>query len=663
VAVIASTLKPLRRDLARVDLLLSLGLDQGQGSPRRGPAATAASREDPGCELPELQRVTTLFGLSSFERDVLLLALSTEIDDRYARSFALLNGDTSLRRPTIGLAVRLLCDVLGGGHELALSSLSPGCRLHRHGLVEIVGTGPHATRELRIPASFWPRLAGIAGTPPFPVRASRAGALAALVIGAETATAIRGALAWARQAAPAPILLALAGAEGHGRSSLAHALAHELGLATLEVTGAQLERDEVARDLVRESAWHRAAVVVLDGAPEAAVARACAEIAAPLILLGPLPSEVPRPSLEIAIAAPDTEAREQLWARTLELQPHDPEIDPVDLGARYRFGPGRVTAAVGRARAAAAARGEPIALADLRDACRAVGGVALGSLARRLACTYEISDLVLPLPTRREIDLVLAWARHGAHVFRPGGAGARAHAHEGLVCLFAGPSGTGKTMAAQVIGRMLEVELWRIDLSQVVNKYIGETEKNLDRVFADAEAAGAMLFFDEADALFGRRTEVKDAHDRYANVETGFLLQRLEVHRGIVVLASNLKRNLDDAFLRRIHVVADFAMPGPDERTQIWQRHLVADRLGPDVDLAQLGARFPLAGGDIRNAVIAAVLLAAEEGGPIAMRHLILGVIRELMKGGRMVSPDDFGPWREIALQYASQSRPARGAK
>jgi AAA+ superfamily predicted ATPase len=643
-------MKALRIDLARVDALLAPALERPAAA--RGEPSPIV-RIDPGCELPGLRRATELFGLSSFERDVLLLALAAEVDDRYGRTFATLNADPARRRPTVGLAVRLLCDDVGGGHELAAATLGPGCHLYRHGLIDIVGEGPHATREVRLPPTFWPALAGFPSTPPFAVTPSRAAAIARLVLDAATERAVATAIAWARRTAAAQLLLTFSGPDGTGRRTIAHAVAHELGHASIEIAAAALEHEDVLRDLGRETAWHRAAVVVLDGAPAATIARLCAHVATPVLVLGRAPAEPPRPMFEVAVPQPDRDARERLWTRTLAAHGHAEDVDPIVFASRYRFGPGRVITAVERAGAIASARGERIGRADLIEACRAIGGLSLGSMAQRLDASYRPGDLVLPATVRRELDLIMSWARHGAHVFRDGGAGGRAHAREGFVCLFAGPPGTGKTMATQIIAGELGLELWRIDLSQVINKYIGETEKNLDRVFADAEAGGTILLFDEADALFGRRTDVKHAHDRYANVETAFLLQRLESHRGIVVLATNLNRNLDEAFLRRIHVVAEFPMPGPDERAQIWERHLVASHLGDDVDLPQLGQRFALAGGDIRNAVIAAALLAADDGCAISMRHLVLGVVREMLKAGRLMSPDDFGPWRDVALQYA----------
>ena len=176
-------------------------------------------------------------------------------------------------------------------------------------------------------------------------------------------------------------------------------------------------------------------------------------------------------------------------------------------------------------------------------------------------------------------------------------------------------------------------------------------------MFVEAETSGALLFFDEADALFGKRTDVKDAHDRYANIETAFLLQRLEQHRGVCILATNLRQNLDEAFSRRLQIIAEFPLPTADDRVRIWQRHLIAERLAADVDLPAVARCFALAGGDISNAAATALVLAAADGVAVGARHVIIGVWREIKKSGRLISAEDFGPWRDIVLGL---DRPAR---
>jgi SpoVK/Ycf46/Vps4 family AAA+-type ATPase len=228
---------------------------------------------------------------------------------------------------------------------------------------------------------------------------------------------------------------------------------------------------------------------------------------------------------------------------------------------------------------------------------------------------------------------------------------------KGVNILFSGPSGTGKTMAASIVAHELERDLYKIDLSNVVSKYIGETEKNLSRIFREAQASNAILFFDEADALFGKRSEVKDAHDRYANIEVAYLLQKMEEYTGIVILATNLSKNLDDAFARRMQHTIEFPFPDAASRERIWRGMFPAKApLADDVDFGFLARQFELAGGNIRNIALAAALMAAEEGGQdgaIRMEHLIVATARELQKMGKMPSQTNFRNYYELMRQKA----------
>jgi SpoVK/Ycf46/Vps4 family AAA+-type ATPase len=235
--------------------------------------------------------------------------------------------------------------------------------------------------------------------------------------------------------------------------------------------------------------------------------------------------------------------------------------------------------------------------------------------------------------------------RHRVRVFDDWGFGQKLRIGKGLSALFSGRPGTGKTLAAEVMAASLELDLYAVDLSQVVSKYIGETEKNLSRIFQEAEDSNAILFFDEADALFGKRTEVADAHDRYANVETSYLLQRMEAYGGMVILASNLRENMDDAFLRRIRFVVEFPFPDATQRRAIWQAHFPADApVADDVDLDLLAERMQVAGGHIKNIVLSAAFFAAANGQVIAMEHVLRGARREYEKIGKLWDPRLFEP-------------------
>jgi SpoVK/Ycf46/Vps4 family AAA+-type ATPase len=219
---------------------------------------------------------------------------------------------------------------------------------------------------------------------------------------------------------------------------------------------------------------------------------------------------------------------------------------------------------------------------------------------------------------------------------------------KGLIALFSGPSGTGKTLSAEILARELGLDLYRIDLSCVVSKYIGETEKNLSRMFAEAQESNAILFFDEADALFGKRSEVKDAHDRYANIEINYLLQRVEEFEGVIILASNLSKNIDAAFVRRLSFMVEFPFPDEGHRLRIWRG--IFPRQAPvaeDLDFAFLACKFRIAGGNIKNVALAAAFQAAEAGQAISMVHLVAALKREYQKLGKVCEKADFEQYYE----------------
>jgi SpoVK/Ycf46/Vps4 family AAA+-type ATPase len=264
---------------------------------------------------------------------------------------------------------------------------------------------------------------------------------------------------------------------------------------------------------------------------------------------------------------------------------------------------------------------------------------------------------VLPLDRQDQLRRLANWVRYRHRVHEEWGFGRKLSRGKGLNVLFTGPSGTGKTMAAEVLAGDLGLDLYQIDLSSVVSKYIGETERNLAVIFDEAEDSQAILFFDEADSLFGKRTEVKDAHDRYANIEVNFLLQRVEQYEGVVILASNLQRNLDEAFLRRMFDVVEFPFPDGALRERMWQSHLSGDAdRDADIDLPFLGSQFKLTGGNIKNIVLDAAFRAAADGSAIGMKHLMLGTKTELQKQGKLPTKADFDRYYDL-IMAASPAR------
>lgn len=285
----------------------------------------------------------------------------------------------------------------------------------------------------------------------------------------------------------------------------------------------------------------------------------------------------------------------------------------------------------------------------ISEAVRAQGARRMGRQVTLIECTASLDRLIAPPPLKAQLHDMIAWRKATQKVFCEMGLDRDAATGRGLTCLFSGPSGTGKTFAAQCLSSALDLNLYRIDLSQVVSKYIGETEKALAQIFDEAEAGHGVLLFDEADTLFGKRSEVKDAHDRYANIEVGYLLQRMETYDGVMILATNLRNNIDGAFMRRIQFLLDFPMPGGAMRARLWEQALPSKAYqDPALDIGPFSERFRLSGGSIRNiAVAAAHLAAATPEGRIKPTHLARATIRELEKNGHARSRADFGPLAE----------------
>lgn len=592
--------------------------------------------EDPGekVDLPlPLLLASQRYGLSTPEVELLAYALGTELDLAWAKIWQELGGGL---RPRLGDLLPLVePDALK--QAVLLEGLAGAGPLARNALIELRGAGPLMTRELALGAGLAPRLAGAPQVsalgrllPPLPGLSGR------LLL----SESLRESVDQASRALLPNALVTIQGGEGSGRATLARAVASGVGLCILQVSVEQLESqlERVRRDAL----WWGAAVLVTG---ERCPARALRELELPLIWVcgrqTPLPGQIASIRRSVQLHSPRWRRpeREALWARFCEGRLEASQLQ--ELASRYHYGPGRVEEVVLRARR----RGQDLST-SVPACAQEVQNVHFGGLAQRIEGPRHWKDLVLSPELRQELDLALTWVRKGRQVFGEWGLGDGPSGSLGLTCLLHGPPGTGKTLAARVLATELELPLYRVDLSQILNKYIGETEKKLGRLFDEAATANAMLLFDEADALFGKRTEVKDANDRYANVETGYLLQRLEAHDGPVLLTTNLLSNLDGAFLRRLHVVAEFKRPGPRQLERIWRLHL--PKVCGEVDLAFLTHGFELSGAEVRSVCLVAGLLAAQRGETVEMPHLVLGLCRELKKSGRLVQSTRFGPFRAL---------------
>ncbi|MEU9047885.1 MULTISPECIES: ATP-binding protein [unclassified Kitasatospora] len=623
------------------------------GAPGDGPAPPPGSR---------LARLGEAFGLLPVDVELLLVALAPDLDTRFEQLYGYLNDDLTRRRATVGLALEL-CGLSGAGAgRFRFSVRAP---LIVGGLLDVAEPErPLLSRTLRVPDRVTAHLLGddepdgaLAGL----ARRATPGPDPGVGAAAEFVDRVRAAAADGG-------LVHLLDRDGHAGPPAVAALAAD-GRPPLVIDAAALAARPspgIVRVLAREARLAGGGVVLgpLDRLEPERPERAallrdlCAELAGvPLIVHGPQvwdPAWSRESPLVITVPPPDARGRTERWARALTGPSDGGEPDPLseelaEAVAAYRVDQEKLERAAAVAARTAAAERRPVRAEDVRAAVRAQNAAGLARLARRIEPAVGWADLVLPDPTAGRLRELVLRARHRDQVLgqwrmRPGGARGN-----GVIALFAGESGTGKTMSAEVVAAELGMELYVVDLSTVVDKYIGETEKNLERIFTEAAQVNGVLLFDEADALFGKRSQVKDAQDRHANVETAYLLQRMESFEGIAVLTSNLRANLDEAFTRRIDVIAEFPLPDEAQRRVLWDRCL-GPRLprGDDLDLDFCARHFELTGGSIRACAVSAAYLAAGAGAPLGMAQLVAAVVGEYRKLGRLVLESEFGPWLSV---------------
>jgi predicted nucleic acid-binding protein len=617
---------------------------------RQAKERTASATDD------RLGQLAPVFGLDDIDCLLLTIAVAPELDANLGLAYGLLRGagaggaaiSATASRATVGLALELagLPSLTAAGFD----RLGPGSALLDNRLLEVVGNEPWLTRALRVPDSVAAFVAGSDQGDPVVAAMSIVGLPLAL---AESDALSRGLANGARLV----WVTSLAGTAG---LSLATGSLAALGISVLAVDARRCPPDvdmvSALASAARQAGMRGNALVVIGaevlGEPANRGALAVLERAAvPVIAVGSRPwnpawlHHFPL----VVEAQPLTVAdREQVWQSSLgELTAADEQLRQALLGLRLT--PEDIAETVRYAHLLAAAQGSVVSAATVREAARRVGGSG-GAGSERVSVTSRVghgptfNDLVLPEHAMGSLHQLLNWARHRDEVTARGALSGKGN---GIAALFTGSPGTGKTLAAHVIAEELAIDLFQVDLSAVVDKYIGETEKNLERVFQAAEALDVVLFFDEADALFGSRSEVRDARDRYANQEVAYLLQRMESFSGITILATNLRGNLDQAFSRRMSFIVQFPDPDVPTRRRLWERHLgqlgSMDPADP-VELDFLSESVELAGGDIRNIVLATAYDAVSSGERPGMRHVTEAVIREYRKLGRRVPEHGFTP-------------------
>ena len=610
---------------------------------------------------PRLLQLANAFELSPFEYDAFLICLAPSLDLRYERIFGYIQDDVTLRRPTVSMILQVL---MGDFDERLrfLPTFLKNNRLIHNRLVRMTGEkddpGPLLSRQLVADECVVAWLLGQYETdarlqqfielyPPEPTDEDR-------LLAAES---------WE------PVFEALNGqslALFHGsdmgvQTATARLLAASAGLPLMTfdiemAVGAGVPNSEALATAIRDArltgsvlfiqGWD---VCLTAGPPSPDLVKLLFGAHCPLIVSSEKMwhshgIERPDSMMRITLAQPTYRQRLGFWQYYLENidfpVAEDVEVQPI--ASQFVLTSRQIQDSVSTARDSALQRKDVIQRRDLISAARAHSSPNLSGLAQKIEPRYDWDDLIVPGDQKAMLQELVQMVKGRGVVMEEWGVGRKLKTSAGVTVLFAGPPGTGKTMAAEVITSDLGLDLYKLDLSTVVSKFIGETEKNLGRIFDEAQSSSAVLFFDEADAIFGKRSEVKDSHDRYANMEVSYLLQRMEQYDGVTILATNLRANMDEAFTRRMQFIVDFPFPDEDDRMRIWQTLFPVDLpQSADIDLALFASRFKLAGGNIRNIIVSAAYLAASNGGHVTMDHLLHGTRRELQKMGRLVSDMD----------------------
>ncbi|KUL52250.1 ATP-binding protein [Streptomyces sp. NRRL S-1521] len=630
--------------------LATRGAGLADTGPAPRPPAAGLLDEDSGGALHALAR---RFALSPFDTQVLLIALAPDLERGFEPLYGYLNDDVSRRRATVGLALDL-CGI-PESDPAARGRFRPHAPLGALGLLRVEEPErPFLSRSLRAPDRVVAHLLGDDTSDD--ALADRLHPLPA-PFAPDPSDTLRRRLAARLASAPLTVYVREA-RQGDGAPWVSAALA-EAGLKSLlyrpdaaspppgaghpsdPAAGPQVDgRSEPWRDLLREARLRDCAVVV-HPLPEAPgpVMRALSADDVPVLFVDgrpydpawcdadPLVVDAPRPAT----------GGTRLWRAELGDTALAADLDLGATLAPYRLGSAQSVRAARAALRLAALDGGTLDASHVRLAARQQAASGLERHARRIRPAVGWDDLVLPPEPLARLRELAARARFRERVLGEWRLSAGGGRGRGVLGLFAGDSGTGKTHSAEVVAAELGLDLYVVQLSSVVDKYVGETEKNLERIFAEADVTDSVLLFDEADAVFGKRSDVKDSHDKYANMESAYLLQRLEAFDGIALLTTNLRANIDDAFTRRLDVVVDFPFPDADQRLALWRHSLRHVPCAEGIDPTACARQFELAGGSIRGAVVTAAYAAATRGSPVTEADLLEGARREYRKAGRLV--------------------------
>jgi AAA+ superfamily predicted ATPase len=631
-----------------------------------------------------LARLQQQFELSEFDIEIIAIALAPELDRRYDRLYAYLQDDVRCQRPSVDLALNLLCP--DAAEKLARRiHFAPEAPLIHHNILHLVANSNPAKptllgHELHLDEQVVRFLLAQPGLDP---------RLAPFCQWVQPAVSPHPAIdptiqpalsAWVNEAwqTRQPLRLYFQGSDRSLKRHIAETAAAEADIPLLVVDLARLVAAEPKLNLesslalaIREAQFQEAMLYIdeLDALQTndrayPSLLQSITKTEAIVILSGTQPWQPadiePLGIVSISLPLPDATQRQHYWQ--MQLAAAGVALDNSDIRAlatRFRLNPNQIADAVATACNTAQwqmtrdlflpGHSQPKIpqlstpkLANFFAAARTQCGHELSTLTQKVEPKYGFDDIVLPDDRQTQLWEICHQAKYQNLVYQDWGFESKLSLGKGLNVLFSGLPGTGKTMAAEAIAHELQLDLYKIDLSQVVSKYIGETEKNLNRIFNAATNSNAILLFDEADALFGKRSEIRDSHDRYANIEIGYLLQKMEEYEGIAILTTNLRSNLDDAFVRRLRFIIEFPVPNEKHRRQIWEKIFPKSApCSPDLDLDLLAKRFEICGANIRNVALAAAFLAANEGETIEMGHVVRSLRREYQKMGKILMEYD----------------------
>lgn len=637
-----------------------------------------------------LEKLANAFHLTPFDIDILLICMASEIDLRYERLYAYLQDDVTKKRPSVDLVLNLLSPSFEV-KLIARKLFAINAPLRKFDLIHLYDDPSQQTpaflgKFLKINERIADYLHDLdevdARLLPYLKKKKPELKLNDLVLPKDLKHRVT-LLAKGKKNSSVPLIFYFQGPYGVAKHSTADALCNTIGVNLLTIHLEKLQKVEKARFSMlirlacRETLLQKAtlyfsnfdSLLAKDNRSNLYVFLRELEGLQGLTFLAGNTTWVPKDALHgtlfvrIKFPLPDYADRMQLWAMTLNgnmSQETDLNLEP--LASKFRFTGGQIRDAAATAHNLASWRDPEnvqMNMTDLYTASRLQSNRKLGTLARKITPRYLLKDIVLPADSLKQLQEICNYIKYYTMVYLKWGFDAKLSIGKGLSALFYGPSGTGKTMAAEIIAHELNLDLFKVDLSTVVSKYIGETEKNLGRIFYEAETSNAILFFDESDALFGKRSEVKDSHDRYANIEIGYLLQKLDEYTGVVILATNLKKNMDTAFLRRMHFSIEFPFPEANHRRRIWQNIFPEQiPLSNDIVFGFLAKQFKFSGGNIKNTALAAAFYAAGDGQMVTMEHLIHATKREFQKMGKLCVKEDFGKYYKLISEPKQDADP-----